>query len=289
MSPLRPLILSQPAVIATLVVAFGLIVATALLGVVATREVARNTDSIARAHETILTLQQVMTAVADAEAGQRGFLLTGDENYLQPYRQANERIDPLVQSLRSRLEGDSDKIGAMDQLAGLISTKRIEMEKTITLRGKGSIAAAINLTETDSGRSTMEGIRRVLQNLESRELRELNAEGDILTERSRRFQYLMISLIGFAVVLTAVAGMLLARRIQELATMVTVCAWTKRVKWKGRWVSFEEFLQQRFNLRFSHGMSEEAAKQLQVEEVESDERQPLRTAGEKATVPMVKS
>jgi hypothetical protein len=50
--------------------------------------------------------------------------------------------------------------------------------------------------------------------------------------------------------------------------MITVCDWTHRVKFNGSWVSFEDYLRTRFNLQFTHGISEEASKQLQMEAIE---------------------
>jgi len=281
MNPLRPLILSQPAVIAALGVAFIMTVGTAVLGVVGNRQVVATNGRIAETHETILTLQQVLTAAADAETGQKGYLLTGDRKYLQPYRLANDRLDPLLDALRNRYAAVPDKREIIDRLGPVIASKREEMEKTIALRGGGSVAAALNIVESDDGRSAMESIRRELNGLEVRELGELKEEGNLLTERARQVQFMIVGSIGLAVLLTGLAALLMARRVQELATMVTVCAWTKRVKWKGKWVSFEEFLEQRFKLRFTHGISEEAARQFQVEAYEVHEAHALRVPPKK--------
>lgn len=68
-----------------------------------------------------------------------------------------------------------------------------------------------------------------------------------------------LGIVGLAVLLGVVAAVLLGRRLQELETFITICAWTKRVKYEGRWVPFEEFLEKRFRLKLSHGISEEAA------------------------------
>ncbi len=69
-----------------------------------------------------------------------------------------------------------------------------------------------------------------------------------------------LGIVGLAIILGVVAAVLLGRRLQELETFITVCAWTKRVKYEGRWVPFEEFLEKRFRLKLSHGISEEAAR-----------------------------
>jgi len=240
-------------------------VGTALLGVVSTRRVVEANALTADSHGRIVAIQQTLTALADVETGQRGYLLTGDEKYLQPYRQALGKIDPLLADLRRQYAKQPERLGSVERVLPLIAERRMEIEKTISLRESGAMAAALNIMESDTGFATTESIRRLLVGLEIREVRELKAEGDRLEESAYRFQFLILCMIGLAIVLTFVAAVLLVRRLRQLATMVTVCAWTKRVKWRGRWVTFEEFLEQRFNLRFTHGMSEEAARQFQVE------------------------
>jgi len=53
------------------------------------------------------------------------------------------------------------------------------------------------------------------------------------------------------------------RKLQDEVQIV--CAWTQRIKSEGRWVQFEEFMRRHFHLRFTHGMSEEAARQFEAE------------------------
>lgn len=45
----------------------------------------------------------------------------------------------------------------------------------------------------------------------------------------------------------------------------TVCAWTKRIKDEGKWVSFEQFLSKHYGLQFTHGISDEALRDLEKE------------------------
>lgn len=59
-----------------------------------------------------------------------------------------------------------------------------------------------------------------------------------------------------AVVVTG-AGVLLLR-IRQLQSIITICAWTQRVNYNGKWMGMEDFLWKRFRLRVSHGISEEA-------------------------------
>lgn len=53
------------------------------------------------------------------------------------------------------------------------------------------------------------------------------------------------------------------QRREEIERYVAVCAWTRRVRWEGKWISIEDFLQRRFGLEVTHGISDEAlAEQL---------------------------
>ena len=53
-----------------------------------------------------------------------------------------------------------------------------------------------------------------------------------------------------------------ADHVRRLKEFVTFCAWTGRVQWQGRWVSVEQFLDERFGLNVSHGISDEAIAML---------------------------
>jgi integral membrane sensor domain MASE1 len=53
-----------------------------------------------------------------------------------------------------------------------------------------------------------------------------------------------------------------ADQVSRLEDFVTFCAWSGQVRWKGEWVSVEAFLSQRYNLNISHGISDEAMRQI---------------------------
>ncbi|HEY9712448.1 MAG TPA: CHASE3 domain-containing protein, partial [Chroococcales cyanobacterium] len=60
---------------------------------------------LARTHDSIQLLSEILLAVEDAETGQRGFVITGDDEYLEPYHAAVARVDGLLQKL-NRLAGN---------------------------------------------------------------------------------------------------------------------------------------------------------------------------------------
>ncbi len=141
------------------------------------------------------------------------------------------------------------------------------MDRTIDLR-RHNIGAALNVVGTNEGLVTMNTLREKLHVLEENELAELNTRSALVTRHARQFQIASLGLITLAVALTLAVARLLFLRVRELETLITVCAWTNRVKYEGEWISFERYLHKRFNLRFTHGMSEEATRKLMMEELE---------------------
>ncbi len=155
---------------------------------------------------------------------------------------------------------------AADQLARSHASLRLDdlrrIETMLTTRRSGPEDFP------GSNRAAVEELRRLLEASKAREHESLTTRTTLISERSRRFQIISFTMLGVAVIMTAVGFMLFIRRVNELETMITVCAWTKRVKYNGRWISFEDYLHNRFQIEFTHSISEEAAKTLMLEELE---------------------
>ena len=83
-------------------------------------------------------LSGVLQDVTDMETGQRGYLLTGDAAYLQPYTDAKGRVGTRFMSLRTGFAKRAQSEQSLEsQLEGLIRSKQGEMERSITLRQQG--------------------------------------------------------------------------------------------------------------------------------------------------------
>ena len=84
-----------------------------------------------RYHIVIGELQGVLSTLKDAETGQRGYLLTGRENYLQPYNEAGERIHQGLQQLDEMAREGALTQGDIAKLSQLASEKLNELQQTI--------------------------------------------------------------------------------------------------------------------------------------------------------------
>jgi CHASE3 domain sensor protein len=115
-------------------------------------------------------LSAVLKDVTDMEAGQRGFLLTGNVAYLQPYTDAKARIRTDFGSLRARLSKRTQSERSLEsQLEALATSKQEEMQHSIDLRQHGYRHRSFKLVDTDEGKGYMDEIRRIASSISSSE------------------------------------------------------------------------------------------------------------------------
>ena len=108
--------------------------------------------------------------VTDMESGQRGYLLTGDAAYLQPYTDAKSRIEMDFANLRAGLSNRTQREQLQEsQLESLAKSKQAEMERSISLRQQGYRLRSFKLIDTDEGKGYMDEIRRIASSLSSSE------------------------------------------------------------------------------------------------------------------------
>ena len=115
-------------------------------------------------------LSGVLKDLTDMETGQRGYLLTGDPAYLQPYTDAKGRIETDFVDLRAGLSNRTQRERSLEsQLESLAESKQTEMEHSISLRQQGYRLRSFKLVDTNEGKDCMDEIRRIASSLSSAE------------------------------------------------------------------------------------------------------------------------
>ncbi|MBY0408648.1 MAG: CHASE3 domain-containing protein, partial [Burkholderiaceae bacterium] len=110
-------------------------------------------------------LNMLSASLKDAETGQRGYLLTGDRSYLQPYQLALTAIARQVTALESSTSGEPAQNGLAVQINDITQQKLAELNKTIALREAGDLDAAMALIRTGIGRNLMNRVRDLSSDL----------------------------------------------------------------------------------------------------------------------------
>lgn len=135
-------------------------------------------------YETLLAIGSLEIAVRDAETGQRGFLLTGDDDYLAPYQVGLSRVTFLSGELQRLTADNPAQQERLRSLSGALQRKLEELAQTIQMRRELGFDAALRLVQTDAGRNYMKEIKTILSALTSEEeqllrqrLRDLDVRG----------------------------------------------------------------------------------------------------------------
>lgn len=174
----------------------ALLAAMVLVGINETGHM-RSQDAVEQMTHGLNTRKSVNTllqSMLDAETGQRGYLLTGDEAYLAPYDKAVASVQTDLDALRRRFMEAPEDMQEFAQLSRQISRKLAEMDLSLRLRRQGNEDAWKFILHTDVGREHMEAIRAHAQELIAR------ADVHVNAGREQIEQSLMLSRIGIATV-----------------------------------------------------------------------------------------
>ncbi|WP_423198390.1 MULTISPECIES: CHASE3 domain-containing protein [unclassified Cupriavidus] len=154
----------------TLLLAGGIVLTLAVLIASETGNLrlrAGYTEAI-RSQQLQSDLGALMGELVNAEAGQRGFLLTGKDSYLEPYYKALPRINALMAAIRQHYANDAEGLRLFAETSQFVTRKLNEMALTLVY-GKRDVDVALDLIRTDFGKQTMENARRGLEHLQVRE------------------------------------------------------------------------------------------------------------------------
>ena len=123
------------------------------------RESRRALNEISEAQLARAALNGLLQNILDAETGQRGYLLTGEASYREPYDGAVKKIDGNLASLRALYAERPDEQAKLNRLSGHVARKLAEMDMSLRLRQNGSDDAWKFVLTTDVGREEMNAIR----------------------------------------------------------------------------------------------------------------------------------
>jgi methyl-accepting chemotaxis protein len=211
---------------------FGLALAIlVVIGSVSYQSTARLTDAAAlgaHTHQVLEALEAVLSDMKDAETGQRGFIITGEGRYLEPFRAAQRAINQDIKTLRDLTRDNVNQQRRLDVLEPLINGKEgkfAELQETIDTRqdkAKG-FAAALQIVLTDKGKKVMDDIRKTIDEMTSEENALLKTRSDAADASARNANLTIIFGTLVAVIVLGVAGFVITRNISRpLRDLTTV-------------------------------------------------------------------
>ena len=141
---------------------FALLAALVLIGINEAGHM-RSQEAVVAMNEgqqTRNAVNRLLQSMLDAETGQRGYLLTGNETYLEPYDKAVVTVQANLDELRNRYLKSPDDLQQFANLSREVSRKLAEMELSLRLRRQGNEDAWKFILHTDVGKEHMQSIRK---------------------------------------------------------------------------------------------------------------------------------
>jgi two-component system sensor kinase FixL len=214
-SPRTPMRSSRWAITPGALAGFGvatlLVVAGGLAALYEQRATSQAGDWTQHTLDVMVQIGRVRDALVDAESGQRGYLLTRTDSYLEPYRRSVAELPGYLSRLREVTQDDPGQQTRLDAIEPLVTTKLDELQHTIDLRRERGETAALAVVVTDAGRHTMDQLRALLGQVEAEESQLLTERVAIRAMRSRDTASLITMTIGGGVLATLFSVLLVVR------------------------------------------------------------------------------
>ncbi|HKO53718.1 MAG TPA: CHASE3 domain-containing protein [Polyangiaceae bacterium] len=196
---------------------FSLAVLTLLLvgisGYRSTAHLIENERWVSHTQEVRTKLADLISAAKDAEGGQRGFVITGDEAFLEPYRAALPEITRLTSEIRGLTADNEAQQRRLNALQPLMDAKLSILKRTVELRRAQGFEATEKVIAAGEGKTLMDQMRHLISQMDDAEsslLKRRSGEAELSAENTKSV-ILWGSALGIALV--AVAGTLISRSL----------------------------------------------------------------------------
>ncbi|WP_437318544.1 sensor histidine kinase [Sorangium sp. So ce385] len=169
------------------------------------RSFSRSTALVRRTADVQVELQRLLTSLLNAETGQRGYLLSGEEEFLEPYHAGVHDAESRLSRLRELMAHDGSRLRSLVDLDALTDRWFANLARLIELRRQGRVKDALDLERSRLGKQTMDEIRvRVGEILDAEEA--LLARRRRAADRSDRVTVFLVSSSGAALGLALAVG-----------------------------------------------------------------------------------
>jgi signal transduction histidine kinase/CheY-like chemotaxis protein len=169
-------------------------------------------------HKVMGALKDVISSMQYAETGQRGYMLTGDENYLQPYTDSKKRIQQDFAVLQELTQDNPLQQEYLSQLAPLINGpdgKFAELQETITLRRNKGFDSALKIVQSHRGKEVMDDIRHLVNTMALEETRLLKIRTDIAEASVNNAKFLVVLGTVLAFIILTSISLIITRNISK--------------------------------------------------------------------------
>ncbi|WP_034388981.1 CHASE3 domain-containing protein [Deinococcus sp. YIM 77859] len=189
-----------------------LLIGVAVAVVLGVQQNARSAELVSAAQMRLTLIQAVARDVSDLETGQRGFVITGQAAYLEPYRRGEEALARHLRELGTLSNTDPQR-QSLERIRTLIGRWQEQAAKPEIAARRSSLEGAVLLVSDGTGKRILDEVRRVLDEMQTRENARLRAALTSSTAVLRAVQFFTVSGLLLSVTLLVLAALRTARTL----------------------------------------------------------------------------
>ncbi len=174
-----------------------------------------NAELVKKSYYVINLLARIEKSIIDGETGQRGYIITRNNSYLEPYYGSKKEINILLEQYKNNISGSPEKLNEYSLLERLINKKLYELNFTVELKEKRLDDSVIARINSDLGKVYMDSIRSVMKDLLTKEnlILKNNEEVTLASSRNTLWSYSAGFTISFGIIISIFLSL---RRENEL-------------------------------------------------------------------------
>ncbi len=203
--------------LALMALGFAVLSAVAVAIVFLVHDQGRLRTAVQSAFDIQSRLERVLSDLLDAETGQRGYLLTGEDRYLAPYERAVSSLDGDLEDLAGALAAEPAQRQTLIALRKNAAEKMAELRQTVGLRRDGQMNAAIAIVLSDKGKDLMDRVRQTISMMTSEESRLLLARQDEARQKALAVQYGAFAALALSLLMSALVFRSMRRQFASIA------------------------------------------------------------------------
>lgn len=194
---------------------FGIIifvaVITNIMTKIGTNTLTNSVNWVTQTYKIKTDLKKVEALLTNAETGQRGFIITGRENYLEPYDNANRNLPSTFDDLRNQIKSNPEQVRRFERVQGLSQQKLNELAATISLKKQGKEQELRALILSDRGKQLMDDIKDQLAEMAQVEDQVLDQRQQSVSQAQNLLNYASWGSILSVIVVGSLISFVIAR------------------------------------------------------------------------------
>ncbi|HEX4457627.1 MAG TPA: CHASE3 domain-containing protein, partial [Polyangia bacterium] len=194
------------------------LVMLAAIGTVAYRCIDRLTSTsylVTHSHIVREHIASTLAQLRDAESGQRGFVITGNDEFLDIYHGGSDGVIKTEHELRELTADNPHQQKRLDEAEPRIAAKLAELKRTVEMRRAAGFEATQKVVAEGDGKRHMEETRRILKEMDAEELDLLRQRSEDVESASSMARQTIAYGTGFALLLMVVAGITITRSLTD--------------------------------------------------------------------------